>query len=90
MRPYTLPTHLCWNLSVRPELGGGMWTDPYGSLPEQQGVSGKGQRAQTTSEGLCLQVSQRDSWLDWTKEVQNGVPPPPALSTVSGTGTSVH
>ena len=27
-RESTLPTHLWWNLSVRPEFGGGMWTDP--------------------------------------------------------------
>ena len=67
-----------------------MWAGPYGSVPTQQGVSGKRQRAGTTSEELCLQVSQRDLWLVWMREVQIRVPPPAALSTVSGTGTTVH
>ena len=67
-----------------------MWAGPYGSVPKEQGESGKGQRAGTTFEELCLQVSQRDLWLVWMREVQIGVPPPAALSTVSGTGTTVH
>ena len=45
-----------------------MWTDPYGSVPEEQGVSRKGQRAGTASEELCLQMSQRDLWLVWMRE----------------------
>lgn len=44
------------------------WTDPYGSVPEEQGVRQERTEGWKQLEELCLQMSQRDLWLAWMRE----------------------
>ena len=64
----TLPTHLCWNLSVRPELGGGMWTDPMGLSPNSKGWAGKDRGLEQPLRGSVSRCPKEiHGWTGWGK-----------------------